>query len=1688
MIRTFDSEAYQQMSTISLVGVTHLSKTCTLPPLVGLIHTPTLLPSDPNSDLNDLSLETGAGVWNRPSLLVRPVGRIVTGRHNTLASNGDNADGKLAGECDKQKSGDMEGSGGGSAIFIVSSISLSVKQCFFCKCRCNGFGDDGGAICVRGNAAAGQYFRLDRSSFSECTSNAPFPNFGDCASISTTPSVTINDSFFEKSSANYDGALALSAGTHSILFNCAFVLCSSAGHAGAVGIHGTATLEFSFVQFRQCSSTNANPNGRDVLLENLGRSQVSEKNFTFCDSTSAHPNVYFVYGYHSDSDLVPEIQSTPDISDIDIQFDEEHEVAVVSVTASEAIRGTMGILLNGCIVPRLIHVVFGTDTGLSQTGSAVVSSGPNGILPNAEYQVLNHSFAAVFLPPRLEHCVCSLHDAYSCLVILTGSSLMEGDYQMKFKKGQDGEEKEIALTWVNASTLHGSVSLYSSSATDRLEWDSEYEVTCVVGRTQSEEIQIELSRTLKFSTPKEPIRIEGANCTLGGSKEEAGVVEFWGVGLSSGKGNRLKVKKEKEGVVSGEEIELTGTLLVESESGSFLHTEEIFGMSSPLVSYGETYLVVGIVVGGEDGVVNANVRFSVPAEPSRLTKMTASDFTDAEKTQMELSFETRSLKASTTYEMILKSIVGEGRTPHEKRIVVTTSTSGEIEAFSISLYPIEKEESKRKGQLEFGTRYEVKSIDDGSGTIHIETADTLFSTPDEPVRIEGCVSQLLSKDRETVTLLLTGRLLTSSLVSVCLSNGSHKWIPLHPINVENHTHCLVEFVVGKDETTSTLSYGKKYSLQQDGESANFIVNSGILVYVPNPPILREIKFSFANSMNTSCFVEVSGSDLVASTGYNVTLNSFLCVVIHFSSSTSGRSGEIQIGWEGGLKFDTEYTVTSIVPLDEDDGDIRLLESVSGKTGKRTSSLNLFTDSSSSEESPFCGEMSRACCSISEVWKIVTGLSIVRQTIEIVDSVRMKDGIRIVGGMHVVIRNGTSSEPSLIVPSSFSLDSLSAVIVVEATGFLEIRNVNVSIGSSDSSFVFLSATRATILLRDGPITGPTSPSLSTNEADLHNVCSWTSGVLQLTDCATTLSHQDFTHLSQGVINMNGGSLSLVSSLFSDNSPNLEPFSSFRRNLICSDSGSIEVGSLSGGDGTLDHPHLWMAADECTMTGEYAQPLSPLFVPSLSETSTTSFDKKKELFEVEVKGSTLIPCGLFLEVFEMMKEKKEGENERFQLNNKTITSFTETAITLTLPSSSLRSLNSELEWRGRLIFGKEQHTDEWFVIQKSSIERRSESVLANMKWWLPLVIVVAVVLLTVIVIVILCVWRRRKNGKKEDKEPLISTQEMEVEKYEVMDDDADAPTANVSSIRGLNGNTMNTVHWTEKEHSEADKKDEEKEEREIPYENRVCGLSCGEKSGVVSVVDKAETLYRRLHVLKLGVDRRWAQLSVARGLSHAMNMMEYSAILTELTSHSVVVSGERTMSLILKSDSTQPDPVTEQHTQQNEEINENRDEHDEAKDTPLDLPIDDSETKPTHPQPLPIIRPHPLRQSEVHRDDVRWQAPEEEEERDEGNQKTEGAVRKEIDRRKVSVFRLGLVLWEIETGQIPFLELDGVNAHRNLSAGTKPKMDGIGEKMKGLIEECLSVNPDDRPSVDAVISRLASMDGMESTLKAQHIALS
>ncbi|KAK2960248.1 hypothetical protein BLNAU_4801 [Blattamonas nauphoetae] len=137
--------------------------------------------------------------------------------------------------------------------------------------------------------------------------------------------VTITDSFLEKGQAQSDGAHTLSNGTHSTLSNCAFVLCSASDRVE-----------------RSPSASS----GQDVFFCTLKLAQVvSEGVFSHCDATPGEKNVYCISDHTFDNSLITPIESIPTLSYVDIQFDEEQMLAVVSVTTTEEIGGTMGVLL-----------------------------------------------------------------------------------------------------------------------------------------------------------------------------------------------------------------------------------------------------------------------------------------------------------------------------------------------------------------------------------------------------------------------------------------------------------------------------------------------------------------------------------------------------------------------------------------------------------------------------------------------------------------------------------------------------------------------------------------------------------------------------------------------------------------------------------------------------------------------------------------------------------------------------------------------------------------------------------------------------------------------------------------------------------------------------------------------------------------------------------------------------------------------------------------------------------------------------------------------------------------------------------------------------------------------------------------------------------------------------------------------
>ncbi|KAK2940877.1 hypothetical protein BLNAU_24222 [Blattamonas nauphoetae] len=220
------------------------------------------------------------------------------------------------------------------------------------------------------------------------------------------------------------------------------------------------------------------PDARDIYFYDLASSQITSEMIRFCDSTSGSNNVYFRTGPVFNSLLIPQISSTISITSLSIVISETQ--AVVTVSTESAIEGSMGILLDGSNVPRLVHVVFGSSSTPSSTAQATVSSGTNGMLPNATYiprsaVIVGH---VISLTPYVNKTEATLLDPNTTKIVVRGEGLVAGSYWMEVWKGST--KWNISLEWEDSRTLKGTAPLYPADADGRLDWWTEYEVRRVV--------------------------------------------------------------------------------------------------------------------------------------------------------------------------------------------------------------------------------------------------------------------------------------------------------------------------------------------------------------------------------------------------------------------------------------------------------------------------------------------------------------------------------------------------------------------------------------------------------------------------------------------------------------------------------------------------------------------------------------------------------------------------------------------------------------------------------------------------------------------------------------------------------------------------------------------------------------------------------------------------------------------------------------------------------------------------------------------------------------------------------------------------------------------------------------------------------------------------------------------------------
>ncbi|KAK2944633.1 hypothetical protein BLNAU_20432 [Blattamonas nauphoetae] len=965
----------------------------------------------------------------------------------------------------------------------------------------------------------------------------------------------------------------------------------------------------------------------------------------------------------------------------------EYSIVLKSTATAEVLSHTKTIKLktdaNGLLPPHTA-VLFPTKTiaaerdgqlefGLTYTVDGF-KRGVDPLIYDTEYITLTTPTE----PTRLTEIKCTgwADKGLKATFSSSGRKMSVGEtYTLKLKKSGAATTKKVDMTFTTAESGTGVASLTFQSSTDiELEYDTTYEVTEV---TNSALASMLCEDGLTFTIATQP------PCLI------------WFYPLHY---DALMKKLNLE--MTGRSLDTTSTYRVGlSIAGTLKHTVEmkynatlagwrgsalLYPSDSAELEYGKTYAVSSFRKGGDTTELFFEViTIIIASEPARLVKVESSDAVGLNSSTLTISTLALTNGAKYTLELQGTPLDSSSNSIHIVPLSFT-ATSQPKHSITLSLYPTED------ADLKYGHKYLADWMETGTQPVLIETDACSFSTPIEPARLVSKSDAGLNGAKSKITIVFEARALTDTVGPVWVSSGNNYWRHDSSIRVLSQTRCEADFLVAAVQDTTHLEFEMEYTVCiKPGETSTLLVDSGIKVRVPSPPIVNSASVQL-NVVNTAMNLVLSGYDLQLDADYKVTLTSGRSIVILFTEETKARSPLLLLGRVNGLAYGTTYAIQSITRVGDSQDIILLRGTVSFKTPNKPDPLTLNVNTDNSETNPDCGDYAQPCSSIDVAWWIVEDIAPNGIVFQIIESVMLSSPITISTQTLMVITNADNLIGTLRIPSS-ALQAGSPLIVVSSSTMLQIDSTNVVIESTDSSFVFIFAEESTVSLISGSIVG------SGQVTEQEELCDWSSGMIRIDQSNLTIQSMKLTDLQQGAIRMSGGNVTITDTSFQRNSPNVAAFPSLSHNIHCSGQGNIDVNSLSGGDGSPASPSAWISLNDCALSSSVVNPSSPFFVPTLSTSSKSTLNKKTEEIALSIVGTTLIPCGLLLEIYEITPE---GEGSFIQISPSSVapSTWTETEISLTLPVSSLASIQFDLELRAHLVFGAGERSTGWFLVKK------------------------------------------------------------------------------------------------------------------------------------------------------------------------------------------------------------------------------------------------------------------------------------------------------------------------------------------------------------------------------------------------------
>eukprot|EP00770_Monocercomonoides_exilis_P009237 MONOS_9191.1-p1 / transcript=MONOS_9191.1 / gene=MONOS_9191 / organism=Monocercomonoides_exilis_PA203 / gene_product=unspecified product / transcript_product=unspecified product / location=Mono_scaffold00370:49811-55918(-) / protein_length=1875 / sequence_SO=supercontig / SO=protein_coding / is_pseudo=false len=558
----------------------------------------------------------------------------------------------------------------------------------------------------------------------------------------------------------------------------------------------------------------------------------------------------------------------------------------------------------------------------------------------------------------------------------------------------------------------------------------------------------------------------------------------------------------------------------------------------------------------------------------------------------------------------------------------------------------------------------------------------------------------------------------------------------------------------------------------------------------------------------------------------------------------------------------------------------------------------------------------------------------------------------------------------------------------------------------------------------------------NEKQLNieeEMCRWDGSLVDVVKSSMVMKVSTITNSPEGGITMRGGNVIIEKGEFIDNNPSIET------NVICSDSGTLNVMSLKGGDGVLPNTSLWMLNEGCGFEGIVSERDSSFFIPVLESVETKEEASRMKL---TFKGMLLVPCNLSFSLVKRKGEEKEIEKYDFDSNGFLSEKEAEGSVAKDLISGC----GNEIEVSVHILFGVNDYPSSTnpFILKNSSVTPPKDDEIISkgeikIEWSLFAFIgCVAVVIILLFVIVVVIVLMRRKLREAERKAEAADSEAKQImEKIERRRENnggciemSEMPS---TLLEGMTSQIPLLIDNDEEDLPEPPSmSDDILNENDLPdlespfpfsENDSVSDVQQSHSFNVISTKkpfrEKEKKNIKTLHSVIHSVQ---GDFTLGTRAMDVVDGKQVVKVVAELFEHLISVVDER-MEMMAR----QLCPYSIFVEEGNNEI---------------------------------FVLTEELEDVKEKEEMKRWKAPEV------GNE-DEG-----IEKRVV--FTLGLILHEMTTGEVPLSECDAEEAQEMMRDGVRPLTEGIeGEELIELMEKMWADEPKERPTLGEVIQSLVEI---------------